>query len=332
MQNFLAHNNKSKIPLASHEFLDAKTHAEAEKVLANAIEPRRLFSPTRHGKQGIKVTKYQLANIQIFGLCLDGPLTITSDTLQSVNIICPVEGQLITDSDYRDKTIGCGKARIDSPGGRVDVGWDSKSTCLVTRIPKDTLNDYCNKLYDLDTDKDIQFSPTLDLTENAGTSVQNILNTILLEADNQHSLLNQGTLTNHFEELFITSLLNAQPNSLSEILFDRHRQIKPFYIKKAIDFIHENTNRLITLSELVDATGVSLRTLQSGFAKYYNTGPSTFIKQMRLNKAREELIATSNCETTVAEVAAKWGFYNPCSFSQNYKKIFGESPSETLRR
>lgn len=330
MYNFLS-NNKEKIPLASHEFLDTKTHAEAEKALANSVEPRKFSSTVRHGSQSIKVTKYQLGNIQIYGLRLDSPLTITSDTLQSVNIIYPIEGRLI-DSKNHDKNVRCGQARIDSPGNRVDVEWDSKSTSLVTRIPKNILNDYCNKFYDIDTDNDIQFPPTLDLTKNGGSSMQNILNTILLEADNKHSLLNQGTLIKHFEELFIAALLNAQPNSLSEILFDRHRQIKPFYIKKAVDYIHENTSRLIMLSELVDATGVSLRTLQSGFAKYYNTGPSTFIKQIRLNRAREELVATSNCETTVAEVAAKWGFYNPCSFSQNYKKVFGESPSETLRR
>ncbi len=330
MQGFLI--NKGEIPLASYEFLDAKTHAEAEKALANAVEPRRFSSTKRFGAQGIKVTKYQLASIQIYGLYFNGPLNISSDTLQSVNIIYPVQGKLRTGSDIRDRTIGCGKARIDSPGGRVAVEWDTRSTSIVTRIPKDTLNHYCNQLYDIDTHSSIQFAPTLDLTEKAGISVQNILNTILAEAENKHSLVNQGTLVNHFEELFITALLNAQPNSLSEALYDRNRQVKPFYIKRAVDYIHENVAGLTMLSELVEATGVSLRTLQNGFAKYYNTGPSNFIKQLRLRKAREELKSASHGETTVADVAAKWGFYNPCSFSQNYKKMFGESPSATLRR
>lgn len=330
MQSFLI--NKGEIPLASHEFLNAKTHAEAEKALANAVEPRRFSSAKRCGAQGIKVTKYQLANIQIYGLHFDGPLNITSDTLQSVNVIYPFQGKLRTGSDVRDRTIGCGKARIDSPGGRVAVEWDTKSTSIVTRIPKDTLYHYCNQLYHIDTHNSIQFAPTLDLTEKAGISIQNILNTILAEAENKHSLLNQGSLANHFEELFITALLNAQPNSLSEILYDRNRQVRPFYIKRAVDYIHENVAELTMLSELVAATGVSLRTLQSGFAKHYNTGPSNYIKQLRLRKAREELTGANQGEMTVSDVAAKWGFYNPCSFSQNYKKMFGESPSDTLRR
>lgn len=330
MHNFLA-NNKG-IPLASHQFLDAKTISDAEKTLAKAVEPRQFAPSRRSKKQGIHATRYQLADIQIYGLQFEGPLNITSDRLESVNVIYPIIGKLRSLKDRDPVTMSVGSAMIDSPGDRVAVEWESCSTSMVTRIPRDTLNYYCNKLYDIEVVQDVCFAPVLDLTRGGGASVQNILNTILMEADQSDSLLNKGVLSKHFQELFITALLNAQPNSLTGFLQERSQQVRPFYIKRAVEYINENAAELISLSDLVEATGVSLRTLQAGFAKYYNLGPSAFIKQHKMRRAREELLAANHLETTVAEVAAKWGFYNHCGFTLNYRKLFGENPSDTLQQ
>lgn len=330
MQSFL--DGSHHIPLPSHRFLDAKSISEAERILAGAVEPRRFVANRRSRKQGIEATRYQLADIQIYGLHFDGPLRITSEQLESVNVLFPIAGKLHVMGEAESSAMVCGHARIDSPGGRVAVEWESASTSLVMRVPRDTLNYYCSKLYDIDGCRDIQFVPTLDLSRDGGNSLYNILNTALIEANNEDSLLNQGLLTQQLQEMLVTTLLNAQPNSLSEFLHEQDQQVKPFYIKRAVEFIHENSAELITPSDLVKATGVSMRTLQSGFSKYYSLGPSAFIKQLKMRKAREALQASNHLETTVAEIAANWGFYNPCNFTVNYKKLFGENPFETLRQ
>lgn len=330
MQSFLI-NNKA-IPLASFQFLNTRTLIEAEQALASAVEPRRFSTGSKSHKQGMQVTRYQLADIQIYGLHFEGPLTISSEQLQSVNIIFPISGTLRTPIEKQDTQISCGHAKVDSPGDRVAVEWDTSSTSMVTRIPIATLNHFCHKLYDIDSHEKIRFAPIMDLSQYPGASLHNILTTILMEADNQDSLLNRGVLTQQFQELLVTSLLNGQSNSLSDIMRRRIYQVRPFYIKRAAEYIHENIKEIITLSDLVDASGVSLRTLQAGFSKHYNMGPSAYIKQLKMRKAREELLVANHLETTVADVAAKWGFYNPCNFTLNYKKQFGENPSATLQK
>lgn len=330
MQNFL--DGSHHIPLASHRFLDAKTISEAERILAGAVEPRRFIPNRRSRKQGIEATRYQLADIQIYGLHFDGPLSITSEQLESVNVLFPIMGKLHLMGQADSPAMVCGQARVDSPGGRVAVEWESASTSLVMRVPKDTLNYYCSKLYDIDAYRDIQFVPTLDLSRDGGVSLYNILNTVLMEANNAGSLLNQGVLTKQFQEMLVTTLLNAQPNSLTEFLHERDQQVRPFYIKRAVEYIHEKSAEPITPSDLVEATGVSMRTLQAGFSKYYNLGPSAYIKQLKMRKVRDALQVSNHLETTVAEIAANWGFYNPCNFTVNYKKLFGETPFETLQQ
>ena len=330
MTYFLAKNNHP--PLESHQFLSTKTIAEAERALAKSVEPRR-FSPSRRSEnQGIRCNRYQMGEIQIYGLKFEGALRISSDSLESVNIICPISGVFRSLKEKGASAIGSGFAMIDSPGDRVAVEWESESTSMVVRIPKETLIFYCNKLYDMDVPRNINFLSLLDMTQGPGKSVGNILNTILMEADNKDSLLNQGVLTENFQEMLVTSLLNSQPNSLTESLFNRDKQVRPFYIKRATEYIQENIEDLILLSDLVEETGVSLRTLQAGFSKFYDVGPSAYIKQLKMRGARESLLSESPLETTVADVAARYGFYNPCNFSVNYKKLFGETPSETLRK
>lgn len=324
--------NSQGLPLASHQFLHARTLADAEKALETTVEPRRFLPCRKSQENGIQITRYQLADVQIFGMHFDGPLKVTSEKLESVNIIIPIHGKVRSDLGNKTVALSRGRARVDSPGGRVAVEWESSSTSVVTRIPRSTLQYYCSKLFDIDLQQEIRFEPTLDFTTAAGTSLLNILNTILLEAEQADSLLNRGVLLQQFQETLIIALLSAQPNSLTSQLQHEGQQVRPFYIKKAVDYIQANLAEVITLTDLVEATGVSLRSLQSGFARYYNLGPNAFIRQRKMSRAREELIAANHIDVTVADVAAKWGFYNPCNFTRNYQKLFGENPSETLRR
>jgi transcriptional regulator GlxA family with amidase domain len=55
-----------------------------------------------------------------------------------------------------------------------------------------------------------------------------------------------------------------------------------------------------------------------------------FLKQRRLEAAREALeMAEPEC-TSVTGVALRYGFGNPGRFAAEYHKAFGEYPSETL--
>ncbi|MBM4480658.1 helix-turn-helix domain-containing protein [Rhodococcus hoagii] len=47
---------------------------------------------------------------------------------------------------------------------------------------------------------------------------------------------------------------------------------------------------------------------------------------------RDDLLHPDSPDVTVTDVAASWGFYNLGRFSSLYREVYGESPSETLRR
>ncbi|NMM38028.1 MAG: helix-turn-helix domain-containing protein [Glaciimonas sp.] len=53
---------------------------------------------------------------------------------------------------------------------------------------------------------------------------------------------------------------------------------------------------------------------------------------IRLNGARRHLREDLTGCRTVQDVAADWEFWHFSQFSSDYRKLFGQSPSESLRR
>jgi len=79
-------------------------------------------------------------------------------------------------------------------------------------------------------------------------------------------------------------------------------------------------------------TQVSQRTLQYAFRELLDMTPVAYLRIVRLNRARAELLAPPSAFTTVTEVASRWGFLHFSKFSRDFSVLFGELPSETLRR
>ncbi|AVS86508.1 AraC family transcriptional regulator, partial [Paracidovorax avenae] len=76
---------------------------------------------------------------------------------------------------------------------------------------------------------------------------------------------------------------------------------------------------------------VTRRTLQNHFHAVLGQSPAEFLKAVRLNACRRALRTAAPGET-VQELAERWGFFHMGHFSQDYKALFGEAPSRTLRQ
>jgi AraC-like DNA-binding protein len=86
----------------------------------------------------------------------------------------------------------------------------------------------------------------------------------------------------------------------------------------------------LNLVALADVAGVSLRQLQQAFKAFTGMPPGTWLRLRRLNGARRDLLRGG--EVTVAEVAMRWSFWHLGRFSESYRQLFKELPSETLKR
>lgn len=86
------------------------------------------------------------------------------------------------------------------------------------------------------------------------------------------------------------------------------------------------------VTDLCAAVGVSGRVLRYAFERELGVTPKQYLTTRRLNEARRALLAASPGETTVTDVAYGVGFTHLTRFAACYRGMFGEPPSQTLRR
>jgi AraC family ethanolamine operon transcriptional activator len=99
----------------------------------------------------------------------------------------------------------------------------------------------------------------------------------------------------------------------------------------ATAYIDAESESRLTVQELCEVCGVTRLRLNRVFRATLGMPPSAYMRLVRLNGARRDLLAKSPPELAkVTEVATKWGFDELGKFAGYYRRAFGERPSETL--
>ena len=129
-------------------------------------------------------------------------------------------------------------------------------------------------------------------------------------------------------ELMARALVSARPPRHTKPGINRQRQL----IRQAEDYIAHVTDQPLRIGQLCCEINVSERTLRDAFYKVADTSPLAYLKTERLNRIYRVLRDVDPLETRVKQVALANGFSHPGQFSRDYKQLFGELPSETLRR
>jgi transcriptional regulator GlxA family with amidase domain len=102
-------------------------------------------------------------------------------------------------------------------------------------------------------------------------------------------------------------------------------------VRRAEEYIETHWSERITIAGLARATAASARSIFFHFKNCRGQSPMSFVKQVRLEHARE-MLQHSGINHSVTEVAVDCGFGNLGHFAGDYFKRFGERPSDTLKR
>ncbi|RUM22163.1 AraC family transcriptional regulator [Rhizobium vallis] len=178
---------------------------------------------------------------------------------------------------------------------------------------------------------DLGFHPHFDLTAGPGLVLQQLVS-------NLHSGLSRGSLlqrspvaVNALCDAATYLLLEACPHRYSDQLARPAPAPAPRHVKRAIEFMQEHVAELQSLDDIAAAAGVSIRTLQQGFRQFKNTTPTAYLHEIRMLAVHRELCESGGSQA-VADIALRWGFTHLGRFAGEYRKRFGQLPSQTLKR
>ncbi len=241
----------------------------------------------------------ELANYHLFIMCLNGHASAT------------VEGQ-----DYR---IDQERGILIAPGEEMLASFSSECEQLFVKIDRDAVADHSGY-------RDLHFKRNVDLRSPILAPWLNHVATIASDPQTSELFGSIPRIASEYERLLLSFLLAGQTH------FDtcaRDPGVAPGSVRRAEAFIHAGYAEPLTLSDIAIAAGVPARTLLESFRRFRNTSPIRYLRDVRLDAARETL--RSGAALTAADAAMGAGLMHLGRFSQDYATRFGELPSETLR-
>jgi AraC-like DNA-binding protein len=177
----------------------------------------------------------------------------------------------------------------------------------------------------------LEFRPELDVTLGHGRSLVRHVLMAIFDLESSGSMLGNPLALNSFAQFIMTALLLSHPHSYSDALGRLDGRIAPRDVRRAIDYIEAHLDQPITVADIVEATGVAGRTLFMHFRDFKGISPMRYLRDARLRKVRQMLLR-ADPGASVTDIAMSVGFSHMGRFSVEYRRRFGESPSQTLKR
>ena len=103
-------------------------------------------------------------------------------------------------------------------------------------------------------------------------------------------------------------------------------------VKRADTFMRDRLSVPITLSDLCQELKTSPLFLYYAFSEYFGLSPIQYLKILRLQGVHRALKSADPQTSKVTDIARRYGFWNMGQFLIDYRILFGESPSTTLKK
>ncbi|EJT05812.1 helix-turn-helix transcriptional regulator [Rhizobium sp. CCGE 510] len=254
------------------------------------------------------------------------------ETAEWLSILLPREGAL---------DISLGRDTLEgTPGKLVLVNNQEVERCLVRGAPHESdilrldwaiIAQAVAGFVDISPAGRLGLASIIDLSNADGRLIGSLAQTIVSGMRHNGPLLRSPIAMSNLSHALADLVVQSVPHRLSHLIGRKPFFIAPWHVRDAINFMHVNMARPITISMVAEAVGISTRSLETGFRSFRETTPSAFLRTIRLRAAREDLLDASNPES-VKDICLKWGFFHLGRFSAAYRDAYGEKPSDTKRR
>jgi AraC-like DNA-binding protein len=246
-------------------------------------------------------------------------------------VVVSLLGTIETRTASRAARLNCDTGLILSTLQETDMTTSESCELLVFRLGRDAVLGELEKMLDRSLNAPLVFEPSMDMR----TEAKGLLHDLTIQLCRQVNELGTRPEARDLgvrilENAFVSLLIESQRHNYTRNLH-RRSSAGPWQLRTAAEYIRANSHLPLSLGDLCRIAGVNARTLQFCFHRSMGCGPIEFLRATRMERARNDLLGMHET-TTVAEIAARWGFQHFGRFASEYAKRYGEMPSETLRR
>ncbi len=319
--------------LGRHPVVRTSDLAEASEVVERLItrSPMRLAVDGDDGTLGLRINAVELGTLTAGVMSFGVPVRIDVAETRHYYVNLAVRGRVEWHGDRTSARTHRGVGTVLGPtqDGVARFSKDAVQVCLV--VARSSLERELEQYLDREPGRPVQFDPVMDLAAPSVRGWLEALSLVHRELDRPDGLLAHPLGARTAENLVLDGLLLAQPHNYSELLRAEAARAGRSAVHEAIDLMEAEPGRPWSVGELARAVHLSARALQDGFARTVEMSPMQYLRRVRMSRARDELVLSTPDETTVGDVAARWGFLHHGRFAAAYRARFGETPARTLR-
>lgn len=320
------------LPLSEHARVRTHDVDEIREVVAQAFCGHQLLPLDGRGAVDARFHAVQLDRVGLHYLEYGAEVRIAPGELRDFFLVpIPLAGRAEVVCGGESVLSDSLMASVPAPDRDLIMRWGAGTRQLIVWIDRAGLEWHLSRMLGKPVTKPLRFDLGMDMTRQAVRSWRNVVELLTREIDTDGGIPAEPLAMTELQRLLFSQLLLAQPNNYSADLHREPMGSAPKVIKRAVELIEAHAAEPLTVEDVAEAVGISVRALQEGFRRFLDTTPMNQLRDVRLGHIRAELAVADPTRTTVSEVATRWGFLHPGRFAALYRRRFGESPSATLR-
>lgn len=321
--------SRGRLIINNHNVFESDDLDQTREHIARTYCPHRLSINDRGGRLDAWLNHKRLSHVGVGTMSYGTEVSISGVEDQDfLLIMLPFRGA--ADIGMGRRAVQCmpGRAAVTSTVELDRMRWSQDCSQLVVQISAAAIDRHLTLMTGRALREPVRFAPEME-AHSGHPSWWNYVALLLDELSASQGQGNQASMA-HLETLLIVKLLESQPSNYHEQLQPQACRIAPQHVRRVERFIADNVERPISLEELVTVSGVSARALFDGFRRFRDQSPMAYLRSIRLERVRQDLLRAQPGETVTA-IACRWGFYQFGRFAGEYRRVYGELPSETLR-
>jgi AraC-like DNA-binding protein len=318
-------------PVRSHVRERATDPDAAEEIISRHYLRNRLRVP-RSAVLDMDLAGLKIGAVTAGRLSYGHAVRQVTEEAHNFHVNMPVRGHAHSRSGHgRQVETAARQPLVFSPDAPAEIAWSADCVQVCLMIPRAGLETELERLLGRSVRSRLHFEFGTVPRQGAG-QLHTVLDLVTQELDQPSGLATRAVAGHHIEGLLLDGLLLGHSHNYSDAALGSSRRTPGGVIKRAVELVEERPVEPWTAVGLATELHVSVRALQAGFQRELGMAPMAYLRMVRLRRAYAALRAADPAQTTVQSVAVSLGLLHPGRFALNYRALFGEMPSETLRR
>lgn len=218
-----------------------------------------------------------------------------------------------------------------SAGEQVGLEAAPRSAVLNFIVGKDVMQDVLTVVTGRASLPEIRFAPRFDPTRPPTASLLALLTNFTNELNRPGGISESPAAVASFEHALTTFMLFGLEHDLSDVLRAPSPDAGAAQVRLVEEYITVHAAEPVNIETIARETGHSASSIFRTFRKHRDYTPMQFLRNRRMMLVRTRLLK-ANAAESVSQIAFDCGFTHLGRFAVDYRRRFGEAPSETLSR